>query len=218
MFLSETRNMYKDICVKKGYYRVVVLPMRTQTKQLAWLFALLAVLSAPNPASAYYHPGVQRWISRDPVGLAQSLYLVCENETINRIDPNGLKWRTGGPQNPNSTQPTIVCDGKGGIRIWYPPSWPPNTDPCVKGCLDDHENCHAKDALASNPDICKGKPAGTTIHAGAVFSREWKASEEKCRRLEMICLKQNIVGCPSKCDAQAVTDRLNQLRRARYPE
>jgi len=178
----------------------------------------LALLSAPNLATAYYDPGVQRWINRDPVGLAQSVFLVCENETINRIDPNRLKWGTGGPQNPNSTEPTIVCDGKGGIRIWYPPTWPPNTDPCVKDCLDDHENCHAKDALASNPDICKGKPAGTTIYAGAAFSKEWKASEEKCRKLEMICLKQNIVGCPSKCDARAVTDRLNQLRRAGYPE
>jgi len=41
--------------------------MKTQSKALVWTLALLALLSATNLASAYYDPGVQRWINRDPL-------------------------------------------------------------------------------------------------------------------------------------------------------
>jgi hypothetical protein len=37
-------------------------------KLLVRLLALTALLSAPSLASAYYDPGVQRWINRDPLG------------------------------------------------------------------------------------------------------------------------------------------------------
>jgi len=41
--------------------------MTIQMKPLLWPSALLALLSAPTLASAYYDPGVQRWINRDPL-------------------------------------------------------------------------------------------------------------------------------------------------------
>ena len=37
-------------------------------KPIIRFLTLLALFSAPHLASAYYDPGVQRWISRDPVG------------------------------------------------------------------------------------------------------------------------------------------------------
>ena len=42
--------------------------MKTYITRLLWALALLAVLSATNPASAHYDPGTQRWINRDPLG------------------------------------------------------------------------------------------------------------------------------------------------------
>ena len=146
--------------------------------------------------------------------MAQFEYAFCENQPVSRVDPSGLKWQTTGPD-PDLPQPTIVCDGKGGIRIFYPKNWPSNTDACVKDCLDGHENCHAKDALASNPDICKGKPDGTGITA---TGREWKASEAKCRKQEMDCLKAYDIPCPTVCNSQAIVDRIRQLRGEGYPE
>ncbi len=65
--------------------------MKTQTTPLLWALALLVLFSAPNLASAYYDPGVQRWINRDPVGSlgGDNLHGFCHNSPINRIDPNG---------------------------------------------------------------------------------------------------------------------------------
>jgi hypothetical protein len=41
--------------------------MKTQMKPMIWSLALLALFSTPHLASAYYDPGVQRWINRDPL-------------------------------------------------------------------------------------------------------------------------------------------------------
>ena len=41
--------------------------MRILTKPFLWAVTLPALFSVPNLASAYYDPGVQRWINRDPV-------------------------------------------------------------------------------------------------------------------------------------------------------
>ena len=40
--------------------------MKTQLKLMLCCVTLLVLLSAPHVASAYYDPGVQRWINRDP--------------------------------------------------------------------------------------------------------------------------------------------------------
>ena len=41
--------------------------MKIHQKPLIKFLTLLAVLSGPHLASAYYDPGVQRWINRDPL-------------------------------------------------------------------------------------------------------------------------------------------------------
>ena len=52
------------IRTKKRIKRVI----QVQMKPIIRFLTLLALFSAPHLASAYYDPGVQRWISRDPVG------------------------------------------------------------------------------------------------------------------------------------------------------
>ena len=42
--------------------------MKTQMKRLLWFLTCLTLFSATQLASAYYDPGVQRWINRDPLG------------------------------------------------------------------------------------------------------------------------------------------------------
>jgi hypothetical protein len=41
--------------------------MKAQMKLLPCFLAVLALLSAPQLAPAYYDPGLQRWINRDPI-------------------------------------------------------------------------------------------------------------------------------------------------------
>ena len=41
--------------------------MRILTKPFLWAVTLPALFSVPNLALAYYDPGVQRWINRDPL-------------------------------------------------------------------------------------------------------------------------------------------------------
>jgi RHS repeat-associated protein len=55
-------HCYREIETEKRIEPI----MKTQMKSLLRTLALLALLFAPNLASAYYDPGVQRWINRDP--------------------------------------------------------------------------------------------------------------------------------------------------------
>jgi hypothetical protein len=65
--------------------------MKTRTKPLLLALAFLAVLSAPNLASAYYDPGIQRWINRDPLaeGGGLNLFTFACNSPANCYDTDG---------------------------------------------------------------------------------------------------------------------------------
>jgi hypothetical protein len=65
--------------------------MRTHRSPLPRALALLALFFATNPASAYYDPGVQRWINRDPVAEegGPNLYCFVFNEPVLSVDGFG---------------------------------------------------------------------------------------------------------------------------------
>jgi RHS repeat-associated protein len=81
--------------------------MNTQLNRMIRLLALAVLLSAPSLASAYYDPGMQRWINRDPYGewgvellrhQQQSVlgdgpnrYVFVENYPTTSIDPDGTQ-------------------------------------------------------------------------------------------------------------------------------
>jgi len=93
--------------------------MKTQMQPLPSALALLVLLSATNLASAYYDPGVQRWINRDPLsetgfevrrGLgrvsaplfvpagARNNFLFVGNSPLSAADSEGLtQWEPGWP-------------------------------------------------------------------------------------------------------------------------
>ena len=51
------------------------------------LFALLLLLPlSTERASAYYDPGVQRWLNRDPIGEAAVIRTLVLLKTIDKVD------------------------------------------------------------------------------------------------------------------------------------
>ena len=72
--------------------------MKTKMKALFGWVLLLALFSAPRLASAYYDPGVQRWINRDPIHErgGVNLYTALGNAPSNAVDEDGLVYTGSG--------------------------------------------------------------------------------------------------------------------------
>jgi len=156
----------------------------------------------------WYDPYLQRWLNRDPLGKGkgQQLYEFSGNAPVHFVDFWG-HWHTTGKPRPDDGDLSIVCDGKGGIRIYYPPGYDPKKrNPCLQSCLDAHENCHKNTALNANPDICKGQPDGTGISADS--PEEHAQDEVRCREEELDCLE----GCKGKCSEKQRKDRIKQTQ------
>ena len=60
-------------------------------RQVPWLL-LLAWLTFVPSIHAFYDPGTQRWLNRDPVGEADgpNLYAFVHNNPVSMVDPDGL--------------------------------------------------------------------------------------------------------------------------------
>jgi RHS repeat-associated protein len=147
-----------------------------------------------------------RFLQRDPISYADSmnLYIYVRDNPINRVDPSG-HLSTGG--NWDGKINTIVCDGKGGIRVRLGV-----TNPCLRNCMIKHEETHAEDALAINKDICKDKKEDTQI----LFSRlgspsELKTSELKAYKAELDCLNDTLKDCPKECTRDYLMTRIKQI-------
>jgi uncharacterized protein RhaS with RHS repeats len=85
--------------------------MKVQTKPLIRFLTLLALLAAPHLASAYYDPGVQRWINRDPIqeGGGMNVYTYVLNEPSMQVDPLGLANLAGPLDDPDSKNQVEKC-------------------------------------------------------------------------------------------------------------
>lgn len=156
----------------------------------------------------WYDPQQGRFISQDPVGFAGGdldLYAYVANNPLGSADPYGL-WATGGkaPANVN----TIVCDGAGGIKVQTGATGDAAQSKCLTGCIIKHEESHKSDALAANPDVCKGKPAGARVNASD--AKEAKASELAAYTVETNCLKGQLKSCKKECKA-IIEQRIKQI-------
>ncbi len=95
--------------------------MKTQMKVLALSLTLLALFSAAPLASAYYDPGVQRWINRDPLSDAVNPVV---SPTARRT-PAEAAW--GGNTSLfalNKPVQLIDTDGRDWWPRWKWPIWP----------------------------------------------------------------------------------------------
>jgi hypothetical protein len=130
------------------------------------------------------------------------LYRFCENDPEDQVDVYGL-FSINKPTDDN----TIVCDGKGGVRVKHSSKNPANTPQCLMDCIDVHENIHIQDVLKANPDICKGQKDGAQIYNAG--GKEQKDTERKAAQAELDCLNKALK-CP-KCPADWLNRRIKQI-------
>ena len=100
---------------------------------------LLALLSSSHMASAYYDPGVQRWVNRDPLeetgGI--NLYRFVLNQPLSQIDPFGetdipawCPFVGGGRVCNDSDHDIIVMTGNGDYHVLHPGECTSRWDDC----------------------------------------------------------------------------------------
>lgn len=142
----------------------------------------------------YYDPSLGRFISEDPIGFGGGthFYRYASNNPVLFDDPLGLWRNTGKPASPEDN--TIICNGLGGIAIQIPKDQDLSCG--IGNCIWRHENQHRREALASNPGICRNVAKG--IQVDFSNNQERKAGEIAASTVEINCLEAALK--KAKCD------------------
>lgn len=119
----------------------------------------------------------------------------------------GPDWSTNG-QIELRDRNTIVCDGKGDVKIQIGLIGNADQTACLQECVKDHERSHRTDAKKSTPDLCKGKMENEAIVPN---ERTRKASEIDAYNVEIGCLERQRVTDSDKCQ-KIIEERLKFIR------
>ena len=163
----------------------------------------------------FYDPNLQRWVNRDPLGetAGGNLYAFVSADPVNDVDYLGLLRAFG--KNDGSV-PTVVCDGKGGMRVDLGKNILPGTPQCIVDCMRAHEEKHIEQAKKLNADVCKGKADGTLLRPNR---KEQIIGEREAFQTEIDCVDKNCPGdksCPTtemNKRIELLTDELNKWYR-----
>jgi hypothetical protein len=135
---------------------------------------LLMLLAGAPLAEAYYDPGIQRWINRDPVGEPGdvNLFRFVNNEPMTISDPDGRTPRPPSQPAPRQCLTLLMCIFTGEAAIAPPPFTEPD-ERCPEGyevllcnyvCLVLIDNCgiYGDEGIVSKASMsrsfCKGEP------------------------------------------------------------
>src|SRR5580765_2148016 len=85
--------------------------MKAQLHLICMAVMAVTLLGSLQTASAYYDPGVQRWLNRDPIAenAGLNLFEFCLNNPINKLDSFGLVTVTVGKEVPCDRKLLTTC-------------------------------------------------------------------------------------------------------------
>jgi hypothetical protein len=190
------------------------------------LLSVLALLSAAPAASAYYDPGVQRWINRDPAGKEEgvNLYAFAENNPLSHHDPLGLAVAGAPCSDPcseaqrlgldNGDVAGVVCyGGRKYICVWISGGATGARDNAARGIIDKcsrvHESKHLDD-IDCPPGPCVTRPP---------FKPGKDPTRQECAayRAELACLRGSLGDCKGnpQCISQVVAEIQSDKREMR---
>ncbi|MBI3850013.1 MAG: RHS repeat-associated core domain-containing protein, partial [Verrucomicrobia bacterium] len=155
----------------------------------------------------FYHPNLQRWLNRDPIGERGGLNLFefAGNDPVDLFDRFGL-FVTPTDFPPGGGHNTVICfNGKLTIQN-------KNKGPDRK-CTGEHEYSHLQDWLKRYGDgVCKGQNNGTVPVGGDGYLEFLRQSECKAFKAGKKCREDLLTHCKKKDKAaiQAGIDRDNQ--------
>ena len=113
-----------------------MLKMKTRTNAVLLVLTVLTYFTSLHPARAFYDPGTQRWLTRDPIGEmgGVNLYIIGKNDCLNYVDLWGedIGIYGGGTGNRNNPYPVKspgrICGYINGQPVWCMPHRPlPNS-------------------------------------------------------------------------------------------
>ena len=136
-----------------------------------------------------YGAAIGGFLIRDTLGYVDGMsqYAGC---FAMGMDSKGTKWcAKKGIWNDNHT---IACDGHGKLKVKFATGR--RLKAYIKECIKLHEECHIKDALEENPDVCKCAD-GTNVNGGVLVINDdvygaLRKSEIKCYKVEIDCLEK----------------------------
>jgi RHS repeat-associated protein len=134
-----------------------------------------------------YEASTGRYVQSDRAGFLGGI----STFTYSLSSPTAFFDRKGDIPEPgmriprNYPNPTIVCDGDGGIEPYLDPISPDDFR-CFGECIREHELSHIRDFRRANPFVCKGQPRGTMLVEND--SRSLNRSERDAWRVHLECL------------------------------
>jgi len=171
----------------------------------------------------WYRSGWGRYTQNDPTTTTSRTtqnFAYASSNPFSLVDPLGLFMALPG-RIPSSGITTIVCDGRGGVTPWidFPPDKSLQDQKCQVHCAQEHEKSHARDAVASNPNVCFGQPYGTLVVPSTIDERN--ESEYVAYSVTVTCLEGELAsasGSRRKCCGKFWALQLDfaKERRSRY--
>ncbi|MBX3688241.1 RHS repeat-associated core domain-containing protein [Dokdonella sp.] len=138
-----------------------------------------------------YEPGTGRYAESDPTGLGGGIntYAYSFSRPGTFFDRQGNIPQPGFQIPPNYPNPTIVCDGNGGIEPYLTPLSPFDLA-CFGDCVHQHEMIHIRDFSRANPVVCHGQIRGTMVNEFDNLSL-WQ-TEANAWKAELQCLEKRL--------------------------